>query len=137
MSIPGLAPYETKYIKHEPSYHPGRPSYSIKREPSVKQEYPLNDNRNPLFEPVRKLASVKREGADVMRHEYPYHSGSKRMAAGAAELEEADGGPMTYARAVQARHSAHAAFAGPLPAGHVHLTYPSVRYGSLFSSLYV
>ena len=122
---PGLASYETQYIKHEPPYHPGWPSYSIKREPN----YPLTDNHNPDFRFINKLASIEREGAAVMRPEYPYHPGRKHSSAELAEAEEA----ATYAAAVGAHHSSP--FAGHAPADYVHLKYPSVRFfSSLFSS---
>jgi hypothetical protein len=134
---PGLSSYETSRIKHEPPYHPGRPSYSIKREPGydIKTEYPLTDNRNPDFRFINKLTSIKREGAAVMRPEYPYHHGRKRPAAELAELAEAEEAA-SYADAVRAPR-VRSPFAGPAPADYVHLNYPLVIYGSRLSSLYV
>ena len=117
---PGLASYETS--------HPGLPGYSIKREPSYEKiGYPLTDNRNPNFRPLNKRASIEREGADVVRPEYPYYP-SKSSAAEAAEAAEADKAA-TYAAAVGAPR-VRSPFAGPAPADYVHLNYPSVIYGS-------
>ena len=128
MSFPGpgtgLASYETSRIKH--AYHPDQPGYSIKREPS-QSEYPLTNNRNPDFQPLNKRASIKREGADVVRYEYPYYP-SKSSAAELAEAEEAEEAA-TYAAAVGAPRG-RSSFAGPAPADYVHLNYPSVIYGS-------